>query len=385
MPDCSMYKLPRRSPELLRNQNARGVVFISTTTTPNLSQLCGSLPTCLQMAALLRQSRAICQCQRAFSTSIRRPVSLQWDKNDSEALAEALPPYPYGPARWYKQSDRGLYGGQRKQFGNNVSGDFEVKTRRTWKPNIFTRKLFSRALDRHVQVRVSARVLRTIDKLGGLDEYLLGEKEARIKQLGLSGWWLRWAIMQTPQVKNRFAAERAALGLPAEVDEESSSEEGLSASVEEGEVNEEEVVAQDGAFQVEFNPDLPPIKFRVGPRKHVMLTAHGWVRTRPDPQRWINKTKEKITEGNFPVWLEKRTAMLETELLQHQAKEKISPKEAKDVLRAARKELRAELQAKVDRLYQRQENQKKLKLLARKKEKKERAREETESSETLAT
>ena len=332
------------------------------------------------MAALLRQSRTICQCQRSFSTSIQRAVSLQWDKNDSEALAEALPPYPYGPARWYKQSDRGLYGGQRKQFGNNVSGDFEVKTRRTWKPNVFTRKLFSKALNRYVQVRVSSRVLRTIDKLGGLDEYLLGEKEARIKQLGQSGWWLRWAILQTPQVKARFAAERAALGLPAEADQESAVEEALAGA--EGEVDTE-TVALDDAFEIEHNPDLPPIKFRVGPRQHVMLTADGWVRTRPDPQRWINKAKDKLREDHFPEWLEKRTELLEKELEQRQAEGALSEQEAKDVLRAARKELRAELQTKVDRIYERQENYRK-QLEARKKEEKKRTGEETELSEELA-
>ncbi|EME49825.1 hypothetical protein DOTSEDRAFT_113714, partial [Dothistroma septosporum NZE10] len=125
-----------------------------------------------------------------------------------------LPPYPYGESRWYKQSNRGLYGGQRMQTGNNVSDKHEVKTRRQWHPNVFTRKLFSKALNRNVQVRVSARVLRTIDKLGGLDEYLLGEKEARVKELGVSGWWLRWAIMQTPSIKKRFAEERVRLGLP---------------------------------------------------------------------------------------------------------------------------------------------------------------------------
>lgn len=57
-------------------------------------------------------------------------------------------------------------------------------------------------------------MLRTIDKVGGLDEYLLGEKPARIKELGMGGWLLRWRIMQTDTVKKRFAEQRKALGLP---------------------------------------------------------------------------------------------------------------------------------------------------------------------------
>jgi len=57
-------------------------------------------------------------------------------------------------------------------------------------------------------------VLRTVDKCGGLDEYLLGDKAARIKELGMGGWKLRWRIMQTETIKERFRLERQALGLP---------------------------------------------------------------------------------------------------------------------------------------------------------------------------
>lgn len=64
-----------------------------------------------------------------------------------------------------------------------------------------------------MRVRVQARVLRTIDKVGGLDEYLLGDKEARIRELGVWGWRLRWRVMQTPAVRSRFAEERKRLGL----------------------------------------------------------------------------------------------------------------------------------------------------------------------------
>lgn len=65
-----------------------------------------------------------------------------------------------------------------------------------------------------MRVRVTTRVLRTVDKCGGLDEYLLGEKAGRIKDLGMGGWKLRWRIMKTEKVKERFAREREAAGLP---------------------------------------------------------------------------------------------------------------------------------------------------------------------------
>ena len=71
-------------------------------------------------------------------------------------------------------------------------------------------------MGKFVQVKVQARVLRTIDKVGGLDEYLLGDKPARIKELGLEGWRLRWMVMNTGKVKERFRRERVRLGLPPE-------------------------------------------------------------------------------------------------------------------------------------------------------------------------
>jgi len=127
-----------------------------------------------------------------------------------------VPAYPYPPSQWYKQSNHGLYGGTRLQFGNTVSERTEIKNRRRWNPNIRNKKLWSHALQRWLKLKVQCRVLRTIDKVGGLDEYLLGEKAGRIKELGMEGWKLRWRVMQTWVVKQRFKEERRKLGLPEE-------------------------------------------------------------------------------------------------------------------------------------------------------------------------
>lgn len=59
-------------------------------------------------------------------------------------------------------------------------------------------------------------MLRTIDKVGGLDEYLLGERAGRIKELGVGGWALRWRLLGTEKVRERYKAERRRLGLPEE-------------------------------------------------------------------------------------------------------------------------------------------------------------------------
>ncbi|EOY29220.1 Ribosomal L28 family, putative [Theobroma cacao] len=48
-----------------------------------------------------------------------------------------------------------------------------VQSRRSWKPNVQDKRLFSYILDRHIRVKVTTHALRCIDKAGGIDEYLL--------------------------------------------------------------------------------------------------------------------------------------------------------------------------------------------------------------------
>ncbi len=70
------------------------------------------------------------------------------------------------------RSRRGLYDGKDVRSGNNVS--FSMKaTKRTFKPNVFVKRLYSEILDELIRFRVTASALRTMDKLGGLDKYLL--------------------------------------------------------------------------------------------------------------------------------------------------------------------------------------------------------------------
>ncbi|KAK2748864.1 39S ribosomal protein L24, mitochondrial [Onygenales sp. PD_40] len=134
--------------------------------------------------------------------------------SDTQLLPKAPPPYPYGPALFYKQSNHGLYGAARIQFGNKISkGRNKGKTRRVWKLNVRHEKLYSKALDKELQIKVTHRVLRTIRKVGGLDEYLLGDKPARIKELGVFGWKLRWQVMQSQMIKDKFEEEAQELGL----------------------------------------------------------------------------------------------------------------------------------------------------------------------------
>ncbi|KAL1792402.1 mitochondrial 54S ribosomal bL28m domain-containing protein [Alternaria dauci] len=124
-----------------------------------------------------------------------------------------IPAYPYGDHQLFKQANKGLYGEQMIRFGNNVSKDTETKTRRNWKPNVLSKSLYSVALKKRIKLRITAKVLKTMDREGGLDEYLLKDNVARIKELGPMGWALRWTLMQKPEVIERLRAEAAALGL----------------------------------------------------------------------------------------------------------------------------------------------------------------------------
>jgi large subunit ribosomal protein L28 len=153
--------------------------------------------------------QCLSQQLRSFSLSSR-----QFGHKQALANSHAnLPDYPYGESHWYKQSNFGLYGGLKISSGNNVSPKTETKSRRKWRPNIQMKRLYSHALNRYVRVKVATRVLRTIDKTGGLDEYLTGEKPARIKELGMKGWALRCKVMNTPWWMERKIQHREEFGL----------------------------------------------------------------------------------------------------------------------------------------------------------------------------
>ena len=72
---------------------------------------------------------------------------------------------------------------------------------------------YSEALGAKIKTKLTMRVLKTIKKEGGLENYILKDKPARVKELGPGGWNLRWLLMQTRTVQERFNEERIALGL----------------------------------------------------------------------------------------------------------------------------------------------------------------------------
>ncbi|SPO05303.1 related to ribosomal protein of the large subunit, mitochondrial [Cephalotrichum gorgonifer] len=173
------------------------------------------LPLTRALSALRIQSTTT---TAALATAAARPFSTTPARPTKTIQAHKVPPplapaYPPGPRPLYKQSNGGLYALSRIRFGNNVSGRNPTKTPRTWKPNVHRKKLWSESLGAWVKTRLTTRVLRTIRKEGGLDNYLTAHGKKRVEELGPAGWRLRWLVMQTEAMQERFSAEREKLGL----------------------------------------------------------------------------------------------------------------------------------------------------------------------------
>ena len=74
--------------------------------------------------------------------------------------------------------------GKDAQFGCNVSHSHR-RTNRRFSPNIQPVTLLSTALGRSVRLRISTRALRTVQKKGGLDAFLLSTDDSKLQDEGL--------------------------------------------------------------------------------------------------------------------------------------------------------------------------------------------------------
>jgi large subunit ribosomal protein L28 len=89
---------------------------------------------------------------------------------------------------------KGTLSGQNVSHANN-------KTKRVFRPNLQTVRLVSDALGQAVTLKVSMRALKTIDRKGGLDTFLLKAKDTDLSQR---------ALRLKKQVAKRLAASAAA-------------------------------------------------------------------------------------------------------------------------------------------------------------------------------
>ena len=68
--------------------------------------------------------------------------------------------------------------------GNNVS-HANNKTRRRWLPNLCDVTLLSEQLGRSFKFRISAHALRSVEHTGGLDAFLMKQKDDRLSSSAL--------------------------------------------------------------------------------------------------------------------------------------------------------------------------------------------------------
>src|SRR5215218_2814552 len=80
--------------------------------------------------------------------------------------------------------------------GNHVS-HANNKTRRRFLPNIRSKQLFSEALGQTIRVKIAASTLRTIEKQGGIDAFLIGSATPDLDR-------------EFARLKERIRAKRAA-------------------------------------------------------------------------------------------------------------------------------------------------------------------------------
>jgi large subunit ribosomal protein L28 len=69
--------------------------------------------------------------------------------------------------------------GVRAQTGNNVSHS-NAKTKRRFRPNVQKVRFPSDALGRSVELRVTTRAVRTVQRSGGLDAFLIAADAAKL-------------------------------------------------------------------------------------------------------------------------------------------------------------------------------------------------------------
>lgn len=67
-----------------------------------------------------------------------------------------------------------------------------------WVPNVQMRNLFSDALNRPFRIQTTSSVLRDMEKIGGLDAYLLKQKP---DQLDAKALWLRASVLRAKEIR----------------------------------------------------------------------------------------------------------------------------------------------------------------------------------------
>eukprot|EP01041_Mallomonas_annulata_P010548 gene10548-21990_t len=78
------------------------------------------------------------------------------------------------------RAKKGLFHGADVMSGHTISHS-GVRAKRKWYPNVLNKRVWSDALDTWVRFKMTARALKAIDDVGGIDNYLVDLHERDIK------------------------------------------------------------------------------------------------------------------------------------------------------------------------------------------------------------
>jgi large subunit ribosomal protein L28 len=67
-------------------------------------------------------------------------------------------------------------------MSGNLRSHAENKTKRTFRPNLVDVTLISDTLQRRVRLRISAHALKSVERVGGLDAFLMKAKDEKLSE-----------------------------------------------------------------------------------------------------------------------------------------------------------------------------------------------------------
>ncbi|WPK25313.1 hypothetical protein PUMCH_002624 [Australozyma saopauloensis] len=157
----------------------------------------------------LSSSAVVCGRDKYFKISkYARPIDTTVYQAGDDVPRQTIPAdghkypkYAYEPM-FFKRQNRGLYAGLQRR-ASNLCSESGNKTKSFHLPNVVKAKLWSETLNKLVCTRVSTTLLRNVDREGGIDNYLLKEKPARVKTIGIKGWQLKYDILKQKELNER--------------------------------------------------------------------------------------------------------------------------------------------------------------------------------------
>ncbi|XP_048721912.1 large ribosomal subunit protein bL28m isoform X2 [Caretta caretta] len=103
-----------------------------------------------------------------------KPLGVKYKLNPETGQRQRVQDVPI-PVYYPPESQQGLWGGEGWISGFRYAGNDKLSNRlkKTWKPQLFERELYSEILDKKLTITVTMRTLDLIDAAYGLDFYIL--------------------------------------------------------------------------------------------------------------------------------------------------------------------------------------------------------------------